>query len=125
MNAPERPFSAAKATAIGARNSNEDRCFFLDGGDTLLMGVADGLGGHPRGDVAAQVDELAALALTDQPPQVIHVQLQQLRQARQIAGSGWWRHLPPGSTIRPSKGGSPPLALMNWSTPGSQASEAP
>jgi serine/threonine protein phosphatase PrpC len=55
MNDNIRPFSAAKATAIGGRESNQDRCFFFDGGETLFMGVADGLGGHPRGEVAAQL----------------------------------------------------------------------
>lgn len=55
MSTTARPFSAARATAIGARDSNQDRCFLYDDGETLLMGVADGLGGHPRGEVAAQL----------------------------------------------------------------------
>lgn len=55
MNNASRPFSAAKATAIGARDSNQDRGFFFHDGSTLLLGVADGLGGHPRGEVAAQL----------------------------------------------------------------------
>jgi serine/threonine protein phosphatase PrpC len=55
MNDAVRPFRAAKATAIGSRESNQDRCFFLDDGTSVLLGVADGLGGHPRGEVAAQL----------------------------------------------------------------------
>ena len=55
MNESVRPFRAVKATATGARESNQDRCFFFDRGETLFMGVADGLGGHPRGEVAAQM----------------------------------------------------------------------
>lgn len=51
----EAVFEAAKATLQGERPLNQDRCFFLDGGDTILMGLADGLGGHPRGEVAAQL----------------------------------------------------------------------
>ncbi len=31
MNGEARPFIAAKASAIGDRASNQDRCFFLDG----------------------------------------------------------------------------------------------
>jgi len=55
MNDATRPFRAAKASAIGSRESNQDRCFFFDDGTSVLLGVADGLGGHPRGEVAAQL----------------------------------------------------------------------
>lgn len=55
MTKTPRPFHAAKATATGARQNNQDRCFFFDDGHTVLLGVADGLGGHPRGEVAAQL----------------------------------------------------------------------
>jgi serine/threonine protein phosphatase PrpC len=55
MNDMERPFHAAKATATGSRHNNQDRCFFFDDGHSVLLGVADGLGGHPRGEVAAQL----------------------------------------------------------------------
>lgn len=48
-------FIAAKSTATGARENNQDRGFFLNDGATLLLGIADGLGGHPRGEVAAQL----------------------------------------------------------------------
>lgn len=55
MSQAEKPFAAARATAVGSRECNQDRCFFFDDGNTLLLGVADGLGGHPRGEVAAQL----------------------------------------------------------------------
>lgn len=55
MTQAARPFVAARASAIGTRNGNQDRCFFFDDGDAVMLGVADGLGGHPRGDVAAQL----------------------------------------------------------------------
>ena len=55
MKPPNRPFAAAKASLIGGRDCNQDRCFFLDSGNSILLGVADGLGGHPRGDAAAQL----------------------------------------------------------------------
>jgi len=55
VNQPTRSFEAAKETAQGERQNNQDRCLFLGNGDTNLLGVADGLGGHPRGEVAAQL----------------------------------------------------------------------
>ena len=55
MNEPDRPFEAAKASLIGNRGCNQDRCMLLSDGETVLLGLADGLGGHPRGEVAAQI----------------------------------------------------------------------
>ncbi|MDJ0739369.1 MAG: serine/threonine-protein phosphatase [Gammaproteobacteria bacterium] len=48
-------FEAAKATATGDRPENQDRCLFLSSADSTLLCLADGLGGHPRGEVAAQL----------------------------------------------------------------------
>jgi len=50
-----RNFEAAKASLVGDRQCNQDRCLFLGNDDTVLLGLADGLGGHPRGEVAAQL----------------------------------------------------------------------
>lgn len=55
MNAEQRPFEAAKASLIGDRQCNQDRSLVLSSGETVLLGLADGLGGHPRGEVAAQL----------------------------------------------------------------------
>lgn len=55
MDDTEKSFEAAKATLIGERPENQDRCLFLGSQDTILIALADGLGGHPRGEVAAQL----------------------------------------------------------------------
>ncbi|MCB1723320.1 MAG: serine/threonine-protein phosphatase [Chromatiaceae bacterium] len=55
MNGAHRLFDAAKGTRIGDRPDNQDRSLFLASPETLLVGLADGLGGHPRGEVAAQL----------------------------------------------------------------------
>jgi len=55
MNGPDSSFEAARATLTGDRSSNQDRCLVLRSDETVLLGLADGLGGHPRGDVAAQL----------------------------------------------------------------------
>lgn len=45
----------SSVTLQGDRKINQDRCLTMrKGGDTLLA-LADGLGGHPRGEVAAQL----------------------------------------------------------------------
>jgi serine/threonine protein phosphatase PrpC len=45
----------AHETRIGARLVNQDRLGHWDTGRSLLMVVADGLGGHLRGELAAQI----------------------------------------------------------------------
>ena len=54
-------YKVAQQTYIGGRNYNEDRILVIERKNEILMAVADGLGGHPGGDVAAQamVDALA------------------------------------------------------------------
>ena len=54
----------ARISLKGDRKLNQDRCLMLSkGGDTLLA-LGDGLGGHPRGEVAAQL-LCEALALAE------------------------------------------------------------
>ncbi|MBT8141132.1 MAG: serine/threonine-protein phosphatase [Gammaproteobacteria bacterium] len=45
----------AKASLLGDREENQDRVGVLRRGDSLLAVVLDGMGGHSRGDLAAQV----------------------------------------------------------------------
>ena len=47
-------FEAAKVSLTGHRNCNQDRCLFLEQRRYVLLALADGLGGHPRGEMAAQ-----------------------------------------------------------------------
>lgn len=43
-----------QANRLGNRASNQDRCLIVERGDAVLLAVADGMGGHARGDLAAQ-----------------------------------------------------------------------
>jgi serine/threonine protein phosphatase PrpC len=40
---------------LGNRKSNQDRCLVLEAPDAVLLALADGMGGHPRGEQAAQI----------------------------------------------------------------------
>lgn len=48
-------FSVHHSTRKGAKRTNEDRLGYAYTGDSLLMVVADGLGGRPDGEVAAEL----------------------------------------------------------------------
>lgn len=52
---------AGQANRLGNRASNQDRCLIVEREDAVLLVVADGMGGHARGDLAAQafVDTLS------------------------------------------------------------------
>lgn len=43
----------ASTSLTGDRSENQDRCAILEDGDTLLLLLADGMGGHARGELAA------------------------------------------------------------------------
>ncbi|RMG36177.1 MAG: serine/threonine-protein phosphatase [Gammaproteobacteria bacterium] len=46
---------AKRISLTGDRHNNQDRSIVLEAGSTTLLAVADGLGGHPKGEVAAQL----------------------------------------------------------------------
>lgn len=48
-------FTIFQDTRIGKRKSNQDRMAYCYSRDALLMVVADGMGGHLHGEVAAQI----------------------------------------------------------------------
>lgn len=56
-------FSIFQDTAIGARAVNQDRMGYAYTRESLLMVVADGMGGHLRGEVAAQLTVQTCAAL--------------------------------------------------------------
>jgi len=48
-------YSVHEATRIGGRSSNQDRSGFAYTTDTALLILADGMGGHMAGDMAAEI----------------------------------------------------------------------
>jgi serine/threonine protein phosphatase PrpC len=50
-----KQFNLGKATLQGNRGTNQDRCFSVAADSCLLLGLADGMGGHPKGEKAAQI----------------------------------------------------------------------
>lgn len=48
-------FSITQESRIGGRDTNQDRAAWLATEEAVLMVVADGMGGHLQGDVAAQL----------------------------------------------------------------------
>ncbi len=45
----------ATSTLTGNRGINQDRCLAINSQGTVLLALADGMGGHPMGEVAAQI----------------------------------------------------------------------
>ncbi|MCF6282445.1 MAG: protein phosphatase 2C domain-containing protein [Candidatus Polarisedimenticolaceae bacterium] len=46
---------SAQHSRLGNRDNNEDRHLILQSPDATLIAVADGMGGHPKGEMAAQI----------------------------------------------------------------------
>ncbi len=65
-------FSLAQDSRIGARRMNQDRIGCWQNDECLLLAVADGLGGHAHGEVAAQIaiDMLAAAFASEARPKI-------------------------------------------------------
>ena len=66
-------FSLAQDTRIGARRNNQDRIATWSTPECLLLAVADGLGGHAYGEVAAQItiDHLGAAFEREAKPKLV------------------------------------------------------
>lgn len=58
-------YTAGQANRLGNRANNQDRCLLLEHEGAVLLAVADGMGGHARGELAAQafIDTLGRLFL--------------------------------------------------------------
>lgn len=52
---PRLLYQTGQASLVGNRRGNQDRCALLESEGTLLMVLGDGMGGHPKGEVAAQI----------------------------------------------------------------------
>jgi len=48
-------YDTAQVSLVGDREMNQDRCTLVRQQQTLLLVLADGMGGHPRGEMAAQI----------------------------------------------------------------------
>jgi serine/threonine protein phosphatase PrpC len=51
----DNAYETAWISLIGDRDLNQDRCAVLSQGASVLLVLADGMGGHPRGELAAQI----------------------------------------------------------------------
>ena len=91
MEAPEsaRLFEAAKATALGSRRNNQDRGLFLSYNETMMLGLADGLGDSidtlalevaEHGLRAGLDDVLPVVGVADQGADVVPPLVQRLGQ---------------------------------------------
>jgi len=65
-------FEAARISLTGDRKNNQDRSLILSHLGTTLVALADGLGGHPRGEVAAQLFTDICESLFRREPKPLH-----------------------------------------------------
>jgi len=94
-------FDAARISLTGNRNSNQDRSLVLAHHGAIIMALADGLGGHPRGEVAAQlfIDICESLFRQEQKPMQDpeHFMLRCIRKANKAIVQFGDRQSPPVS----------------------------
>lgn len=81
-------FETAKISLQGNRGNNQDRCAIYSANNTYFLVLADGLGGHPKGEVAAQIllnicQQMFSRTLKpiQAPEQFMHACIQQAHQA--------------------------------------------
>lgn len=48
-------YSAGQASLVGNRRNNQDRCALIESDAAILLVLGDGMGGHPKGEMAAQI----------------------------------------------------------------------
>jgi serine/threonine protein phosphatase PrpC len=48
-------YDIGEASLLGNRRVNQDRCIAVESGNAVLLGLADGMGGHPKGERAAEI----------------------------------------------------------------------
>jgi serine/threonine protein phosphatase PrpC len=63
-------YETAQSSLLGNRSTNQDRCLVLEAPDAILLCLADGMGGHPKGEMAAQIlmDNARRAFLTSRKP---------------------------------------------------------
>ncbi|MCG7865892.1 MAG: protein phosphatase 2C domain-containing protein [Candidatus Thiodiazotropha taylori] len=63
-------YETAQCSLIGNRSMNQDRCLVMEAPDAILLALADGMGGHPKGEMAAQIlmDNARKAFLTSRKP---------------------------------------------------------
>jgi serine/threonine protein phosphatase PrpC len=63
-------YETGQCSLLGNRSTNQDRCLVLEAPDAILLCLADGMGGHPKGEMAAQIlmDNARRAFLTSRKP---------------------------------------------------------
>ncbi|MES9922908.1 MAG: protein phosphatase 2C domain-containing protein [Candidatus Thiodiazotropha endolucinida] len=63
-------YETAQYTLLGDRTMNQDRYLIMEAPDSILLALADGMGGHPKGEMAAQIlmDNARKAFLTSRKP---------------------------------------------------------
>jgi serine/threonine protein phosphatase PrpC len=63
-------YETAQCSLLGNRSMNQDRALVMEAPDAILLALADGMGGHPKGEMAAQIlmDNARKAFLTSRKP---------------------------------------------------------